>query len=208
MSSFGRTNREKLPTSVTSVVAVIFATPRSACNASMTAFICAGACSTALSIASSSRYAIPRALHLRPIIQQRRLLGAVLEAHATQPPSIFFRPRLRPLRWPSPVAKQKFAQPMLGPQLVLLRRLSGAHHVSERLVRGVRHPYCRQIPAPIAARQLLCVSAVRLDPIACLHRHQRWCHHLAFHTQPRQLPVQRVPRRTCLVAHPHRGNRL
>src|SRR5207245_5263394 len=68
-----------------------------------------------------------------------------------------------------------------------------------RLVRLSPHPHRRAMTAPLPRRQRLGVPAVRLHPIPRLHRHQGWSHHVAVRPQTRQLPVQNVPRRPCLV---------
>ena len=111
-------------------------------------------------------------------------------------------PRLRALGRSPPVAQQELAQPVASPQLIALGRQASAHQIAQRLMRRIRHPHRRQIPAPIAARQLLGIAPVGLDPIPGLHRYQRRGDHLALHPQLAQLPVQHVPGRARLVAHP------
>ena len=55
---------------------------------------------------------------------------------------------------------------MARAQLVFLRRLSGTHHVSQRLVRGVGDPHRRQVTLAVAARQLQGIAPIRLHAIA------------------------------------------
>jgi hypothetical protein len=98
------------------------------------------------------------------------------------------------------VAQQELAQPVTGAQLIALGCQARAHQIPQRFVRCIRHPYRRQVSAPIAARQLLGIAPIGLHPVPSLHRYQCRGHHLALHTQLRQLPVQHVPRRACLVA--------
>ena len=89
---------------------------------------------------------------------------------------------------------------MAGAQLVLLRRLAGAHQIAQCLVRRVRNPDRRQVAAAVAARQLLCVAPVSFYAVAGPHRYQRRRDHLAHGTQLGQLPVQHVAAGSRLVA--------
>src|SRR5206468_2899147 len=112
------------------------------------------------------------------------------------------RPVLHPPRRPQPPPQQELPQPVPCTQLVLFGRLPRPHQVPQRLVRRVRHPHRRQVTAAVAPRQLFRVPPVRLYPIPRLHRHQRRRHHVAVHSQSRQLPVKTVPVRPRLVTDP------
>ena len=59
------------------------------------------------------------------------------------------------------VSQQKLPQPMARAQLIFLRRLAGAYHVPQRLVRGVRDPHRRQVARAVAPCQF---SGRRADP--------------------------------------------
>jgi hypothetical protein len=100
------------------------------------------------------------------------------------------------------VSKQKFAEPMPGPQLILFRRLAGADQIAQGFVRCVRNPDRGQISRSMTARKFLCVPPVRLHPVSGLHGNQGRRHDLAFHAQRGQLPIQNVSSRTGLVASP------
>lgn len=99
------------------------------------------------------------------------------------------------------MAQQEFAQPMTRTELVLLRRLPRADQISQRFVRGIRHPHRGQVARPVGARQFLGIASIGLDPIAGLRRYQRRCHDVTVHTEADQLPVQHVAGRASFVAH-------
>ena len=90
------------------------------------------------------------------------------------------------------MAQQELAEPVAGPQLIALGCEPSPHQVPQRLMRRVRHPHRRQIPRSVAARQLLRIAPVRLDPVPGLHRHQGRGDYLALHPQLAQLPIQHV----------------
>ncbi len=174
----------------------------------MTDFIWAGAFCTASSIAFSSRSmrsaaALPRSGSPATSPPGRRARSAPCSASSSIFPSMSSSPPEAAGR----VAKE-LAQSVLRSQFVFLRRLPGAHHVSERFVRRVGHPHRRQVAgcgscAP-ASRRLAGPSSPGLPPLPAP----------ASAPPPRtshpagQLPVQRVPRRARLVAHPQRRRRL
>ena len=74
------------------------------------------------------------------IIEPGGLLGRLLELHLSDPRQVALRPRRHRRGRATPVAQQEFSEPMARAQLILLRRLPGAHQIAEGLVRGVRHP--------------------------------------------------------------------
>src|SRR6476620_9789056 len=49
-------------------------------------------------------------------------------------------------------------------------------------------------------RQHQSVAAIGLDPVAYLHRNQRWCHHDTLVPQTGQQPVKSISARTGFVA--------
>jgi hypothetical protein len=65
---------------------------------------------------------------------------------------------------------------------------------------GVRHPDRRQLSGTMKAGQQGGVTAVCLDPIARLHRNERWRNHLTAMTQARELAMNAVTARSRLVA--------
>jgi len=83
---------------------------------------------------------------------------------------------------------------MAGAELVLLRRFSGAHQIAQGLVGGIRDPHRRQIAGAVTPGELLGISAVGLDPIARLDRHEGGGDHVARGAQGDQLPVESVAR--------------
>jgi hypothetical protein len=89
---------------------------------------------------------------------------------------------------------------MACPQLILLGCLTRPHQIAQRLRSLVRNPHCRQIAGSITASQPLRIAAIRLHPVAGLHRHQRRRDHFASNAQLRQLPIQHVTRRARFVA--------
>ena len=101
------------------------------------------------------------------------------------------------------VSQQKLPQPMARAQLIFLRRLAGADHVPQGLMRGVRDPHRCQVARAVAPRQLLGVAPIRLDTVAGLHRYQGGRDDLAPHTEGGQLPVDDIPGRARLVTGAH-----
>src|SRR6266446_351990 len=94
------------------------------------------------------------------IVQPRGLLRRMLELHLSDPRQVSLGPRLHRCRRPPSVAQQKFSETMASAQLVLLRRLTGPYQITQRFVSRVRHPHGRQVPGPVAPRQLLRITAV------------------------------------------------
>lgn len=86
------------------------------------------------------------------IVQACGLLRRLLELHLSDPRQVPLAPRRHGRRGTAPVPQQKFPQAVPRAQLILLRRLPGAHQVTQRLVRGVRYPHRRQVTGPIAPR--------------------------------------------------------
>jgi hypothetical protein len=69
--------------------------------------------------------------------------------------------------------------------------------------RGLRRaPRPPSILRPDNFSQVSTYPADPSSPIPGFHRHQGGCHHLAFRSHPRQLPVQRVACRTRLITKP------
>ena len=91
---------------------------------------------------------------LMEIVQERRLLRRVGKPHPLDPQKMPLGPGGH-AGGPAPtVSQQKLAQPMARAQLIFLRRLSGAHHVPSRLVRGVGDPHGRQAATAVTPCQL------------------------------------------------------
>ena len=55
---------------------------------------------------------------------------------------------------------------------------------------SVGYPDRRQFAGTMQLRQHQSVTAIGLDPVARLHRNQRWCHHDAVVPQPGQQTVK------------------
>ena len=85
------------------------------------------------------------------------------------------------------------------PQLILLGRFARTHQIAQRLGAFVRNPHCGQITGSVTARQLLCITPVRLYSVAGLHWHQCWRYHFALNAQLCQLPVGYVSGRSGLI---------
>lgn len=106
----------------------------------------------------------------------------------------------RRCRRPAAVPQQELAQPVAGSQLFLVGCLTSSHQIPQRLVDRVRHPDRRQLPGSVAPGQLVRVQLVGIDSVARLGRDQRRRHDFTGHTQLRELPVQHVACRPCLLA--------
>src|SRR3954452_9748265 len=65
---------------------------------------------------------------------------------------------------------------------------------------SVRYPNWRQFAGTVQPRQHQSVTAIGLDPVARLHRNQRWCHHDAVVPQTGQQTVKSISARTGFVA--------
>src|SRR2546426_10398836 len=115
---------------------------------------------------------LPRVLDLSEVVHARGLLRGLLELQGSDPASITLGPRLRPRRGPAPVAEQELLEPMPGSELIFLGGLARADQVAQRLVRRVRNPHRREIPAAEAPRQAFRIATVSLDAVAGLDRHQ------------------------------------
>ena len=140
-------------------------------------------------------------LNLVQVVKQRCLLGRMLEPQLLHPGEVLARPGRGALGGTPSLTQQELAQPIARAQLIAFGREPRPHQIPQRLMGFVRHPHRRQVPRPIAARQLLGIAPVGLHPVSCLHRHQRRGHHFAVHSQLRELPVQHVTGRARLVAH-------
>src|SRR5256885_8878649 len=86
------------------------------------------------------------------------------------------------------------SQAVPGAQLITLGRPARAHQIAQRLVRGVRHPYGREVPGAVTARQLHSIATVSLDPISGFHRYQCRSHRSEEHTSELQSPCNLVCR--------------
>jgi hypothetical protein len=58
------------------------------------------------------------------------------------------------------VTKQKLAQPVPGPKLILFRRLACVDQVPQCFVRLVGNPDCGEVAGTVAARRLLRIAAI------------------------------------------------
>src|ERR1700730_6644428 len=75
-----------------------------------------------------------------------------------------------------------------------------AHQIAHRFMSSVGYPDRRQFAGTMQLRQHQSVTAIGLDPVARLHRNQRWCHHDAVVPQPGQQTVKSISARTGFVA--------
>ena len=98
------------------------------------------------------------------------------------------------------MAQKKLAEALTRAVLILSGVLASSNQVANRLMRRRRNPDSRQIARPIAASQFCGIPAVGLDAVTGFHRHKRGRHDLTRHTECRQLPIENVAGRTCLVA--------
>ena len=140
------------------------------------------------------RQACGHMLDLVEIVPERRLVRRVGKPYALDPQEMPLGPGVHTGGPAPPVSQQKLSQAMARAQLVFLRRLSGTHHVSQRLVRGGGDPHRRQVTRAVAARQLQGIAPIRLHAIAGFHRHQGGCDSLAPHAERGQLPIEDIPR--------------
>src|SRR5262249_12367323 len=74
------------------------------------------------------------------------------------------------------------------------------HQITHRLVCGIGYPDCRQLASAMQPRQRQRVAAIRLDPVARLHRDQRRRYDNALLPVTGQQPVKSVAARSGLVA--------
>ena len=139
------------------------------------------------------REAIGHVFDLVEIIQERRLLRRFGKPDVLHPQEIPLGPAVDASGRAPAVSQQKLPQPMARAQLIFLRRLAGAYHVPQRLVRGVRDPHRRQVARAVAPCQFQGVAPIRLDTVAGLHRDQGGRDDLASHTEGRQLPIEDIP---------------
>jgi hypothetical protein len=79
---------------------------------------------------------------------------------------------------------------------------TGAHQIAHRLVLGIRNPHRRQLTRPMQPRQTGRIPPIRLDPVARPLRDQRWRHHNAFVPVRRQVTLDAIAARPCLIAEP------
>src|SRR5206468_1524939 len=94
--------------------------------------------------------ALLRVLYFAQVIEHHRVLRRMLEAHGLQPAAVDGAPGTSSLWRPHSPAEEKLLQAMPEPELVLLRRFSGSHQITQRLLRWVRHPHRREIASAIA----------------------------------------------------------
>ena len=93
------------------------------------------------------------------VIEQRRLLGGLLEVHlATHPIEIFHRPGTHALRGTPPMAQQEFREPMACAQLITLGGQTRTHQIAQRFVCGIGHPHRGQVAHTVTARQVLSIE--------------------------------------------------
>ncbi len=76
------------------------------------------------------------------------------------------------------------------------------HQVAQRFLLRARHRYRGRLPGPVAARQLLGITSVGLDPLACLFWNQTRGNYFALHVELGELPREAVSCRACFVTGP------
>jgi hypothetical protein len=138
-------------------------------------------------------------LNSMDIVLQHDLLRRMIKAHRGEPASICQGPGASPVV--NPVVTQQKALQMLP----RLRQRSHrcrprAHQIAHRFMSSVGYPDRRQFAGTMQLRQHQSVTAIGLDPVARLHRNQRWCHHDAVVPQPGQQTVKSISTRTGFVA--------
>ena len=67
---------------------------------------------------------------------------------------------------------------------------------------GVRNPHRRQLPRPVQSRQTGRIPPIGLNPIARPLRDQRRRHHNAFVSVRRQVTLDAIAARACLITEP------
>jgi hypothetical protein len=123
--------RERSPTSATIVTAETKAIPRNAWSVCVDhrAHGCRGRLHGLIDRALEPFDLPHRVIDFVEVVQPRGLLRGVLELHLADPRQVPLCPCRHRRRGPSDVAQQKFAEPMVRAQLVLLRRLAGPHQI-------------------------------------------------------------------------------
>jgi hypothetical protein len=107
-----------------------------------------------------------------------------------------FLPALRERRVPA------LPRRVVGPAQPMHRIQTGAHQVAHRLMPDIGNPSRRQLARPMQPRQAGRVAPIGLDAIAGTPRDQRWRHHDAFVSVPRQVTLDAIAARPRLIAEP------
>ena len=103
--------------------------------------------------------------------------------------------------------QQEAAQRQLGRDEVVLGLPARPHHVADRLVLLVGHPYRGEFARAQQPCQRHRVPPIRLHPVARpARRHRRRDDH-AIDPEPPELAIDAVPARACLVAEPQHDPR-
>ena len=125
-------------------------------------------------------------------------VGRVRPRQLVDPPAVPLRPRsTRIVQSP---AQQQLAEAVPASLPVRARIIPSSTQVANRFRGRRRGLNRRQHPRPMQLRELARIASVGLDALAGLPRYQRRRDHLALHPTPFELPLQRIPAGTCLVA--------
>ena len=129
--------------------------------------------------------------HRVDIVLKDDLLRRVLEPHRRQPAPVCLGPAL--------LAGIDATVPQQKPLQMLPRLAQNPHRgrprpnkVAHRLMRRIRHPHRRQLARAVQLRQHHRIAAVRLHPVARLHRDERGRHHDAIMPHLDKLAMQAV----------------
>src|SRR6476619_4957961 len=125
------------------VTAVICATPRNACRAAMTDWICSGAFAMASSICLlQAGDTLADMMDFMDIVHERRFERRLLKVYlVVQPGHVLRRPLLFDVRGRLPsVPQQKFAQPLTRSLPVRFGIFSRSYQIAQCLMRRIGNP--------------------------------------------------------------------
>jgi hypothetical protein len=104
-----------------------------------------------------------------------------------------------------PSAQEKLSQPVPRPRQIFLRILTASAQIANRFLRSRRRMHLGQEAGAKQRGQFTGVPDIRLDPISCLYRNERWSNDDTVEPQILQRSLQRVPARPRFVADLYRS---